>query len=65
MNGEAGTIFMVAYLALEAMMKYEVEQLNKIRVPKMLQVLSIRLGSRWSSDLYSLVNRRLYSCIPY
>ena len=26
MNGKAGTIFMVAYLALEAIMKYEVEQ---------------------------------------
>ena len=35
MNGEAGAVFsiMVACLALEALMKYQVKQLNKIGVP--------------------------------
>ena len=35
MNGEAGAVFtiMVACLALEAIVKYQVEQLNKIVVP--------------------------------
>ena len=35
MNGEAGALFsiMVASLALEALMKFQVEQLNKIGVP--------------------------------
>ena len=35
MNGEAGAVLtiMVACLALEAIKKYHVEQLNKIRVP--------------------------------
>ena len=37
MNGEASTVYMimVACLALEAIMKYQVEQLNEIRVPAM------------------------------
>ena len=37
MNGEASAVFMimVVCLALEAIMKYQVEQLNKIGVPAM------------------------------
>ena len=37
MNGKASTVsmIMVVCLALEAIMKYQVEQLNKISVPAM------------------------------